>query len=58
LLAVNPNYLKQYPHLLFPGKDDKEKNPLKVRARVSFEVLRHIAPWRHQVVDASVSPAK
>lgn len=35
LLINNPGYLKQYRGLLFPGKDDKEKNPLKVRARVT-----------------------
>jgi len=46
LLTVNPNYLEKNPNLLFPGKDDKSKNPLKLRARVSFEILRKIAPWR------------
>ncbi|MGA9042616.1 MAG: BglI family type II restriction endonuclease [Terriglobales bacterium] len=46
LLLINPNYLKQYPGLLFPGKDDKGKNPLKVRARVSFEFLERIDDWR------------
>jgi hypothetical protein len=50
LLARNPGYLKTYPSLLFPGKDDKGKNPLKVRARVSFDLLRRIANWRHQVI--------
>jgi hypothetical protein len=53
LLTVNPNYLEKNPNLLFPGKDDKGKNPLKVRARVSFEILRKIAPWR--VKDINVS---
>lgn len=48
LLTTNPNYLKQYPTLLFPGKDDKTKNPKKLRARVSFNLLRRIAPWRVQ----------
>jgi hypothetical protein len=48
LLAENPNYLKIYPGLLFPGKDDKEKDPRKVRARVSFEILRQIAEWRYR----------
>jgi hypothetical protein len=47
LIAENPNYLKIYPGLLFPGKDDKEKDPRKVRARVSFEILRQIAGWRY-----------
>jgi hypothetical protein len=46
LLTTNPNYIKAYPGILFPGKDDKDKNPTKVRARVSFEVLRKIANWR------------
>ena len=46
LLTVNPNYLNQYPGILFPGKDDKDKIPMKVRARVSFELLRRIDSWR------------
>jgi hypothetical protein len=46
LLEENPNYLKKYPSLFFPGKDDKTKNPLKVRCRVSFPILRTIADWR------------
>lgn len=50
LLTVNPNYLNSYPHLLFPGKDDKGKNPRKVRARISFAILRNIANWRIQSV--------
>jgi len=48
LLAENPNYLKIFPGLLFPGKDDKEKDPRKVRTRISFEKLRHIAEWRYK----------
>jgi hypothetical protein len=48
LLAENPNYLQIYNGLLFPGKDDKEKDPRKVRARVSFEKLRQIAAWRYK----------
>lgn len=47
LLTENPNYLKQYPGLLFPGKDDKGKDPRKMRARVSFDILRKIASWRY-----------
>jgi hypothetical protein len=47
LLTENPNYLQIYPGLLFPGKDDKKKDPHKVRARVSFEILRQIAEWRY-----------
>jgi len=50
LLSLNPAYLNTYPGLLFPGKDDKSKNALKVRARVSFELLRQIDSWRHQSV--------
>lgn len=46
LLTKNPNYIKTYPGILFPGKDDKDKNPTKVRARVSFQVLRTIDNWR------------
>ena len=48
LLLQSPGYLKTYPSLLFPGKDDKEKNPLKLRARVDFEILKQIDPWRIQ----------
>jgi hypothetical protein len=47
LLTENPHYLQTYPGLLFPGKDDKEKDPRKIRARVSFEILRQIAEWRY-----------
>lgn len=46
LLTLNPNYLNDYPGLFFPGKDDKGKDPRKIRVRVSFEVLRRIAAWR------------
>src|SRR3990170_1479895 len=45
LLLKNPSYLKTYPNLFFPGKDDKEKNPLKVRCRVSFGLLQKIDKW-------------
>ena len=47
LLTENPGYLKLYPGLFFPGKDDKEKNQKKIRARVSFAVLRRLADWRY-----------
>lgn len=50
LLTENPNYLKQYPQLLFPGKDEKTKDPRKLRARISFEKLRAIATWRHHQI--------
>ena len=46
LLTLNPNYLNDYPGLFFPGKDDKGKDPRKIRVRVSFEILRKIAAWR------------
>jgi len=48
LLTQEPNYLKTFPGLFFPGKDDKDKDPRKVRARISFDLLRQIAPWRVQ----------
>ena len=50
LLTEGPCYLKSHPGLLFPGKDDKGKDPRKLRARVSFDKLRKIAEWRHQNV--------
>jgi hypothetical protein len=50
LMQINPGYLQQYPALLFPGKDDKQKNPLKVRCRISFDILREIAYWRVQEI--------
>lgn len=46
LLTAAPNYLGEYPGLFFPGKDVKSKDPRKIRVRVSFEILRNIAPWR------------
>lgn len=46
LLTKNPNYLKGYPNLFFPGKDDKEKDPRKARARVDFNILKQIDMWR------------
>jgi len=52
LLTTSPGYLKQYPSLLYPGKDDKKKNPLKVRCRVDFDILKKIDTWR--VVEFSV----
>ena len=48
LLLENPKYLATYPHLFFPGKDDKGKNPLKVRCRVDFAILKKIDAWRVQ----------
>ena len=46
LLTIKPGYLNQFPNLLFPGKDDKSKNVKKLRARISFELLEEIHPWR------------
>lgn len=46
LLTSDPCYLNQYPGLFFPGKDDQNKDPQKMRVRVSFSILRQIAPWR------------
>jgi hypothetical protein len=52
LLTQNPNLLNLYPGLLFPGKDDKSKDPRKLRARVSFKILREINPWRYQTTSS------
>jgi hypothetical protein len=46
LLTKNPNYLNTYRGILFPGKDDKSKDPRKLRVRVSFSLLKEIHPWR------------
>ena len=46
LLLENPGYLKKNPRLFYPGKDDKGKNPYKVRCRISFPLLRKIDQWR------------
>lgn len=46
LLEENPKYLNAYPGLLFPGKDDKGKNPFKMRCRISFPILQKIDAWR------------
>lgn len=46
LLTQNPNYIKTYPSLIFPGKDEKEKPPKKMRCRISFDILTKIAKWR------------
>ncbi len=50
LLTEQPNYLSIYKGLFFPGKDDKSKDPRKLRARVSFEILEKTAPWRVQTI--------
>jgi hypothetical protein len=46
LLTHNPNYNKKYPGLFYPGKDDQTKDKRKMRARISFGLLRDIAEWR------------
>lgn len=46
LLTKNPDYITKHPSLFYPGKDDKNKNPLKMRARVSFDMLKEIDDWR------------
>ena len=46
LLTQNPNYNSIYPGLFYPGKDDKNKDLRKMRARVSFDILKEIANWR------------
>lgn len=51
LLTKNPNYNKKYPNLFFPGKDDKEKDARKMRARISFGLLREIADWRIKEIE-------
>ena len=53
LLTENTNYLDLYPGLLFPGKDDKSKDPRKLRARISFPILQKIANWRVQTIGTS-----
>lgn len=54
LLTQKPNeYLKVHPKLLHPGKDDKSKDPRKLRARISFALLRQIASWRYQSLPVS-----
>lgn len=53
LLTAAPNYLATHPGLFFPGKDDKDKDPRKVRARVSFAILRTLAAWRIQQLHVS-----
>jgi hypothetical protein len=50
LLTRNPGYLAVHKGLLFPGKDDKGKDPRKMRSRISFSLLREIDHWRHQTV--------
>lgn len=51
LLTQNPNLNKLYPHLFFPGKDDKGKDLRKCRARVDFKTLLEIADWRLSVIE-------
>lgn len=46
LLTRNPNYNNKYPGLFFPGKDDQAKDERKMRARVSFSLLKEISDWK------------
>lgn len=55
LLFENPNLLKTHPTLFFPGKDDKGKNPRKLRARISFDKLRDVNDWRIQIIDLATA---
>lgn len=55
LMCINPNYLKKYKGLIFPGKDDKAKDPRKLRARIDFKILKTLADWRIKDLDA-ISP--
>ena len=50
LLTQKPGYLAKHPALFYPGKDDKTKTKTKLRARVSFEILRKIDPWRVETI--------
>ena len=50
LLSENPGYLTKYPGLFYPGKDEKKKSKTKRRARISFEILRKIEPWRVETI--------
>jgi hypothetical protein len=51
LLKYGPAYLTTFPGLFFPGKDDKTKDTNRLRARVNFNILKEIAPWRLQRID-------
>lgn len=51
LLTRSPNYLQMYPNLFFPGKDDKSKDLRKIRARVSFDILKEISEWRFEEIE-------
>lgn len=51
LLTKNPNYLQTHEGLFFPGKDDRKKDLRKIRARVSFDLLKEIANWRVVEID-------
>jgi hypothetical protein len=46
LLTRQPNYNKKYRGLFYPGKDDQKKDNMKIRARISFNILKNIADWR------------
>ncbi len=46
LLTRQPNYNKKYKGLFYPGKDAQKKDNMKIRARISFNILKNIADWR------------
>ena len=51
LLTRNPNLTKKFPGLFFPGKDDRDKDRRKCRARIDFGVLKTIADWRVKMIE-------
>ena len=58
LLLIAPGYLKEFPRLLFPGKDDKAKNRRKKRARIDFGLLSQIADWRVRDIRRPIQASK
>ena len=58
LLSGKSGLLEKYPGLLFPGKDDKGKDPHKMRARISFDKLRAINSWRYHDFDKTKFPVE
>ena len=46
LLAGETGYLRRFPGLFFPGKDDTTVKAKNRRARISFQILEAIALWR------------
>jgi hypothetical protein len=50
LLSGEDGYLQKYPSLFHPGKDDKKKDVKKLRARISFSILRKLDSWRYKSI--------